>query len=534
MKHFSFLILTLFTCYSVVGQATGKAEGANNRDYVIKSVPYGMASEAIIKIKGSPVSGEGGGISLNAGQGAFGTGKINFSGSQFKFYLDNDGINDSKVFFKADPFSPVKFGIGTENPTAKLHVNNGNNSYGTILANATETPFSLYAKTLTTQPADIESFRLGLKYNTDENNGFISFYRGQSTSGGFLGFSTNGEERIRISRDGNVGIGTSGPSSKLHLQDNTVRVWKDHLKITSESDQYGIAFAGRGHHRGGIYADNSGEATGKGNITVWARNGGNVNLNPDGGNVGIGTANGINSKLRVHLSGSSEASFPTTRSKGDLVGMFTASNNGLEIGVSKKHNDRKAWILARHSSDGYAEHYSTLHIQPNLESARYKGVMIGFKPNESLPVGSPELAIKGNVCIGSREYHPDFKLSVNGKVQAKEIKVHTGWSDFVFYDDYKLPTLKEVETHIQEKGHLKDIPSAAVVAREGIFLGEMNSKLLQKIEELTLYTIAQEKKISALEENKNAEVKELKENSKIQDQKIELLLKRLEQLEASK
>jgi hypothetical protein len=59
--------------------------------------------------------------------------------------------------------------------------------------------------------------------------------------------------------------------------------------------------------------------------------------------------------------------------------------------------------------------------------------------------------------------------------------------------------LKEVENHIKEKGHLKDIPSAKEVEKNGIFLGQMDSKLLQKIEELTLYTIQQEKKIKELE-----------------------------------
>jgi hypothetical protein len=92
------------------------------------------------------------------------------------------------------------------------------------------------------------------------------------------------------------------------------------------------------------------------------------------------------------------------------------------------------------------------------------------------------------------------KLAVEGSIGAREIKVEAnGWSDFVFYDNYKLPTIQEVEKHIKEKGHLIDIPSAKEVEKNGIFLGEMNSKLLQKIEELTLYTIAQEKKIKELE-----------------------------------
>ena len=128
----------------------------------------------------------------------------------------------------------------------------------------------------------------------------------------------------------------------------------------------------------------------------------------------------------------------------------------------------------------------------------------------------------GNLGIGT--LNPGaWKLAVNGNIRAKEIKVETGWSDFVFYDNYKLPTLKEVENHIKEKGHLKDIPSAEEVDENGIFLGEMNSKLLQKIEELTLYTIRQQKEIEILKEEK----KELKSiNTKLLE-----LQKRLEKLE---
>jgi len=104
----------------------------------------------------------------------------------------------------------------------------------------------------------------------------------------------------------------------------------------------------------------------------------------------------------------------------------------------------------------------------------------------------------GSVGIGTTNLS-SWKLAVNGNIRAKEIKVETGWSDFVFDKKYNLPSLKEVENHIKEKGHLKDIPSAKEVEQNGIFLGEMDSKLLQKIEELTLYTIEQEKKINELE-----------------------------------
>ena len=65
----------------------------------------------------------------------------------------------------------------------------------------------------------------------------------------------------------------------------------------------------------------------------------------------------------------------------------------------------------------------------------------------------------------------------------------TKWPDFVFDKDYKLRTLQEVENHINEHKHLPDIPSEKEVKENGLSLGEMQAKLLQKIEELTLYTI---------------------------------------------
>ncbi|MDO5665849.1 MAG: hypothetical protein Q4G63_11425 [Bacteroidia bacterium] len=104
-------------------------------------------------------------------------------------------------------------------------------------------------------------------------------------------------------------------------------------------------------------------------------------------------------------------------------------------------------------------------------------------------------------------------LAVNGTILAKEIKVETGWADFVFDKDYKLPSLAEVEKHIQEKGHLQGIPTEAEVKENGVNLGEMNVKLLQKVEELTLYIIKHEK------ENKEKE------------KQIDHLLQRIEELE---
>ncbi|TPG36290.1 hypothetical protein [Flavobacterium pectinovorum] len=99
---------------------------------------------------------------------------------------------------------------------------------------------------------------------------------------------------------------------------------------------------------------------------------------------------------------------------------------------------------------------------------------------------------QGNVGIGTS--NPTNKLDVNGTIHSQEVKVDmNGWSDFVFKKEYNLPTLEEVEKYIAEKGHLENIPSEEEILKNGINVGEMNAKLLQKIEELTLYMIDMKK-----------------------------------------
>ncbi|MCL6220593.1 hypothetical protein [Zunongwangia pacifica] len=107
----------------------------------------------------------------------------------------------------------------------------------------------------------------------------------------------------------------------------------------------------------------------------------------------------------------------------------------------------------------------------------------------------------GYVGIGTIK--PDARLSVNGEVHANEVKVDTKqWADHVFRKPYKLPELKDVEQFINEHGHLIDIPTEKEAIEEGVELGEMVRLLLQKVEELTLYTIEQQKQIDRLTSGK--------------------------------
>jgi len=122
------------------------------------------------------------------------------------------------------------------------------------------------------------------------------------------------------------------------------------------------------------------------------------------------------------------------------------------------------------------------------------------------------VANNGNVGIGTAS--PTSKLTVAGNINSREVKVTVdAGADFVFENNYNLPSLDAVDKYIKENKHLPEIASADEMKKDGINLSEMNIKLLQKIEELTLYTIEQQKNTEKL--------------TKV----IEILVKRLEVVE---
>lgn len=105
----------------------------------------------------------------------------------------------------------------------------------------------------------------------------------------------------------------------------------------------------------------------------------------------------------------------------------------------------------------------------------------------------------GNVGIGTT--NPQYLLSVNGTIGTKDVIVtNTGWSDFVFQPGYRLRPLSEVGAYIQANHHLPDIPSEAEVKEKGVSVGDMQSKLLAKVEELTLHMIQADERNNRLEE----------------------------------
>ncbi|PRX57200.1 fibronectin type III domain-containing protein [Flagellimonas meridianipacifica] len=112
----------------------------------------------------------------------------------------------------------------------------------------------------------------------------------------------------------------------------------------------------------------------------------------------------------------------------------------------------------------------------------------------------------GDVAIGRTSVPNGYKLAVDGNLRAREVRVdQENWPDYVFEDDYGLPSLEEIQKHITEKGHLPNMPSAKQVEAHGIELGKMDRLLLEKIEELTLYILMQQKRIEELEMEKSIE-----------------------------
>ncbi len=109
--------------------------------------------------------------------------------------------------------------------------------------------------------------------------------------------------------------------------------------------------------------------------------------------------------------------------------------------------------------------------------------------------GSTKLLVtpEGNIGIGTSD-PGEYRLAVEGTIGAREIRVHTdNWADFVFADDYSLMSLQALELFIDEEKRLPGMPSETKIRVEGIPLGEMQVKLLQKVEELTLYLLALQK-----------------------------------------
>lgn len=173
----------------------------------------------------------------------------------------------------------------------------------------------------------------------------------------------------------------------------------------------------------------------------------------------------------------------------NVVGLTASTSysfyvRALDAAGNISNNSNTINVTTTSGGGGGGEPYTTLNA--NLSTVNWQ---------------ANDLFVAGEMGIGTSP-NANFQLSVNGDIRAKEVVVESGWSDFVFEKGYNLPSLNEVEQFINDNGHLKDIPSAAEVQQNGVGLAEINTLLLQKVEELTLYLIQMNKRLAKIEQKK--------------------------------
>lgn len=312
-----------------------------------------------------------------------------------------------------------------------------------------------------------------------------------------------------LTASGDVGIGTTSPAAKLHIQaGDTNFSWTPIAGTTAIFENTNVnrsfvSIIGKSSAQSELwFGDETAQNSGRvrydhtiNTLSLWNGGGQKVSLT-EAGNLGVGVS-------------SPESPLHVKHSQGTKYGIKIQSNSYtdnskalIEFATSGSSNVHGAYIGAIRVPQGSGK----------------SDIIFGTNSNGDLTSDNIEermrIANNGNVGIGTD--NPDTKLTVAGKIHAQEVKVTVAAGsvpDYVFNKEYHLKSLEAVEAHINKEGHLPNIPSAKDLEYHGLKLKEMNLKLLEKIEELMLYTIAQDK--------------ELKEK----DVKINLLSNKLNSLE---
>jgi hypothetical protein len=144
-------------------------------------------------------------------------------------------------------------------------------------------------------------------------------------------------------------------------------------------------------------------------------------------------------------------------------------------------------------------------------------------------IGSSEIYDNGTfVGLNTTTAPTGYLFAVNGKAIFNKIVVEAygNWADFVFQDNYKLPAITDVAKYIDQYQHLPGVPSESEVEKNGIDVGGNQKILLQKVEELTLYIIDENKQIKAQNKEtaeQNKKIEELQnQNEQLQELKKEV------------
>ena len=336
----------------------------------------------------------------------------------------------------------------------------------------------------------------------------VDFGTGSGNSAGKLHLAIQANPRLTIGADGKVGIGTTSPAHLLHINGGDLFVQSSSGLIRfgyNGANEWQMATTGAG-------ADLRWYTTTDGGTTITPRHYFSQN-----GNMGIGGFSGPGVPLgRLDVIGAGTTSSTNTlmlrNSLGDTLlrmrddGRMGIGYNGSSFGRTLNMGGTGInFYTANETAFGGAVFPTdtSLVIWSNSNANNY----LVFQPswgNTGIGTYTPnaKFHVNGAQLIGSNTARiaTGYQLSVDGKIMAEEVTVQnsTTWPDYVFDEAYKLMPLAEVEQNILKNKHLPNIPSAAEVKQNGIVLGEMNRKLMEKVEELTLYIIELNKKNEVL------------------------------------
>lgn len=228
------------------------------------------------------------------------------------------------------------------------------------------------------------------------------------------------------------------------------------------------------------------ESSGTGNTFLNANN---------AGFVGVGTSS---PSQRLHVNGSLGVT-------GSIKGLET--NGSLDVyAASYVHDGSYLQLFGKDHSSVPGQVWITSGYNAN-GSGSDDAIVFGTKQNDQSNnfVRNEHMVIHadGRVKIGAEPVPTGYKLAVEEGIITEKVKVAvagtTDWSDYVFADDYKLMPLQDLRAYVAENKHLPGVPSAEEVVNQGLDLGKMDAKLLEKVEELTLYIIELEAKVNALQ-----------------------------------
>ncbi|UII22652.1 hypothetical protein [Fulvivirga ligni] len=301
---------------------------------------------------------------------------------------------------------------------------------------------------------------------------------------------------VQSSNNGNVGIGTQDPTATLHVNGDIA--WGSSGSKLSPAGTIELKGAGT------PYIDFSNSSADDFDARIMLKDDNKLGLT--GANFGVGTNSPL-SLLSIY-----KANVGTNTDGLDHSLLYLNNGNERDGSIVIKshgaHKDEVIGALKFHSSPD-ALNYSQSAIKALAnQDATANALAFYTASSNSQQEGTEVMRIQGD-RIGILTPNPDAKLTVNGDIHAKEVRVDLNFPapDYVFQPDYSLVPLVDVKKYIQENHHLSEVPSATEMEENGIDVASMNMLLLKKVEELTLYLIKQ----NEINQKQAEEIEALKE-----------------------